>query len=137
MNNDEQHLNLLKIFHYVLAGLSCLLSSLCLFHVFIGWSMMHGREPFGGPATTEPRFVGIMFFTMGIVAICAAWGFAFLVALAGRFIGQRRHPVFCLVIAGLMCAFCNPLGTILGVFTFVVLLRPSVKALFQAPAQEV
>lgn len=57
------------------------------------------------------------------------WAFAVCVILAGRFIVRRKHYIFCLVIASLNCLFM-PFGTILGVFTIVVLIRPSVKALF-------
>jgi hypothetical protein len=38
--------------------------------------------------------------------------------------------MFCLVTAGLACLF-QPVGLVLGVFTFLVLLRPSVKILFE------
>jgi hypothetical protein len=34
-----------------------------------------------------------------------------------------------MVIAAIQCAF-TPFGTVLGVFTLIVLVRPSVKALF-------
>ena len=37
--------------------------------------------------------------------------------------------MFCLVIAALLCMI-TPFGTVLGVFTIIVLVRPSVKLLF-------
>lgn len=49
--------------------------------------------------------------------------------LAGRALAQRRRYTFCLVIAGVACMFM-PFGTVLGVFTIIVLLRDSVKELF-------
>jgi hypothetical protein len=58
---------------------------------------------------------------------------AFCVFLAGRNLAQQRRYTFCLVIAGLLCIFI-PFGTVLGVFTIVVLVRPSVKALFEQQA---
>ena len=39
--------------------------------------------------------------------------------------------MFCVVTAGVMCAFA-PFGTVLGVFTLLVLHRPAVKAAFAA-----
>lgn len=42
--------------------------------------------------------------------------------------------VVCMVIAGIASATCMPFGTVLGVFTVIVLVRPSVKELFRAPA---
>lgn len=134
MNNDELHLKLLKIFHYVLAGLSCLFSSFFLIHVFIGWSTMHGSGMLYDQAKNPPPpGFGLMFFIMGTLVVCFGWLFGAAIAYSGYSIGRRRHHLFCLIIAGLMCAMCNPIGTVLGVFTFVVLLRPSVRELFQPP----
>jgi hypothetical protein len=134
MTNDNFHLKLLKIFHYVMAGLSCLLSSFFLIHAFIGWSVMHGSGPFHETAkNAPPPGFGLMFFTVGVVAVCLGWLFGATIAYAGYSIGKRKHYLFCLIVAGLMCAICNPIGTVLGVFTFVVLLRPSVKEMFQQP----
>ena len=48
---------------------------------------------------------------------------------AGRFLKQQRHDMFCLVIAGVTCMFA-PFGTVLGVFTIVVLLPVFVKQRF-------
>jgi len=53
-----------------------------------------------------------------------------LTAYAGRCLKAKRNYIFILVIAALNCTFVMRLGTILGVFTFVVLMRPTVKALF-------
>jgi hypothetical protein len=131
MNNDEQHLKLLAIFHYILAGLSCLFSSVFLIHAYIGWSEMHGTGVFHEAAKNPPPpGFGIMFFILGIGAVFCGWLFGAAIAYAGYSIGRREHHLYCLIVAGLMCAMCNPFGTVLGVFTFVVLLRPSVKELF-------
>ncbi len=44
---------------------------------------------------------------------------------------QRKSRTFCLVVAAISCLEV-PYGTILGVFTFLVLERPSVARLFGA-----
>ncbi len=49
--------------------------------------------------------------------------------LTGRFLARRQHPTFCIVVSALDC-MCMPLGTALGVFTILVLQRPSVKEMF-------
>ncbi len=41
--------------------------------------------------------------------------------------------MFCLVMACVACLFM-PFGTVLGVFTIIVLARPSVQTLFSRPA---
>ena len=46
---------------------------------------------------------------------------------------QRRSRVFCMVVAGLSC-FGVPYDTMLSMFTFVALARPSVVKLFETPA---
>ena len=55
------------------------------------------------------------------------------VAFAGRFLARRKHYLFCLVVAGVTAVMCIPFGTILGVFTIIVLMRPSVKEAFGYP----
>ena len=49
--------------------------------------------------------------------------------MCARWHGQRRNRSFCFVVACLSC-FNVPLGTILGIFTILVLNRPSVQAGF-------
>jgi hypothetical protein len=43
----------------------------------------------------------------------------------------KRHTnyTYCLVVAAIECMF-TPFGTVLGVLTIIVLVRPTVKALF-------
>ena len=50
-------------------------------------------------------------------------------ALAGRYLTQHRSYIFCLVMAALSCAFF-PFGTVLGVFTIVLLQKDAVRQLF-------
>lgn len=50
-------------------------------------------------------------------------------ALNGYFLLTRKHHLFCLIAAGIECAY-PPLGTALGVFTIVLLLQPAVKEMF-------
>jgi hypothetical protein len=49
--------------------------------------------------------------------------------LSGRFIAKRRRKLFSLIVAGLSC-LSFPLGTALGVFTFIVLLRDTIPELY-------
>ena len=59
------------------------------------------------------------------------WTLAVCLVVAARSLNQRKRYLFCLVIAGITAAVCMPFGTVLGVFTIIVLLRPSVKEAFQ------
>jgi hypothetical protein len=61
------------------------------------------------------------------------WAGAIGMLVAGWFLGRCRHYIFCLIVAGITCLF-HPFGTVLGVFTIIVLIRPSVKRLFEIGA---
>jgi len=133
MNQDESQLKLLSLFHYILAGLSALLSSFFLFHVAWGISIWRGTPLFaGGAHGGPPPPFGILMTFMGGAAVVGGWVFAGCLIMAGRSLAARKRYLFCLVIAGATCVLCNPLGLVLGIFTFVVLNRPSVKMLFGA-----
>jgi hypothetical protein len=128
MNGDHEHLNLLSIFHYVVAGVAFLFACLPLLHFLFGLAMVAGWFP---DMSDDPgaRVFGAVIMVLAGGLILAGWTYAAATAIAGRFLGARRHYTYCLVIAAISCVFM-PFGTVLGVFTIVVLVRPSVKALF-------
>jgi hypothetical protein len=131
MTKDQEHLKLLAIFHYVLAGCSTCFSSMFLMHFFWGLAVLTG-SPFLGPAEKNPppAPMGIVLMLIGGGIVLMGWSFAACLVFAGRSLTQQRRYVFCFTVAVLMCVFCNPLGTVLGVFTIITLMRPTVKELF-------
>jgi len=129
MNQDQEHLKLLSIFHYVAAGIIAVFSLIPIFHLGFGLMMVLAPETFQGNGEAAPEFLGWMFIGFAVAFIVTGWVFAALVFSAGRFLVQRKRYTFCMVVAGLECLVI-PLGTVLGVFTIVVLMRDSVKALF-------
>ena len=76
------------------------------------------------------QFVGLVVAMVAMLIILTGWGMAVCILFAGRFLSRRRHYTFCLIMAALSCMI-TPFGTVLGVFTIVVLMRPSVKLLFE------
>ena len=62
-----------------------------------------------------------------------AAGLGMLWFLVQGYLAARRRWLFCMIIAGIQCAFV-PLGTVLGIFTLIVLQRDSVRRLFPASA---
>jgi hypothetical protein len=126
---DEEHLKLLSIFHYVTAGLSAFFSCIPFIHLFIGIGLILFGEKMGHGGDAPPAFLGWIFVIFALLFIFLGWTHAILIFLAGRFIGTRTHHTYCFVIACVECFFM-PIGTILGVFTIIILSRRSVKALF-------
>jgi len=97
-------LRLLAIFHFVLAGLAALFSLFPLIHVAVGVGLVTGKLGSGGRGG-PPDFFGWIFVVVGALVIFTGLCYAVLVALAGRFLARRRNWTFCMVMAGLSCAF--------------------------------
>jgi len=128
MNQDEQHLNLLSIFHYVVGGISALFSCFPLLHVGMGIAMLCGAFEGENP---PPRAFAWLFILFPAVFILIGWALSVVIIVAGRKLKRRASWTFCLVVAGMECILM-PFGTILGVFTLIVLIKESVKELFSA-----
>lgn len=129
MNQDQEHLNLLSIFHYIVGGIAALFSLFPLIYIVLGALFLLIPNRLAGSGPPPPFFLGWIFIFIGAGFMLVGLAFAVCVILAGRYIVRHKHYIFCLVIASLKCLFM-PFGTTLGVFTIVVLMRPSVKALF-------
>lgn len=130
---DREHLRLLSIFHYVLAALTALFACMPVIHLVLGIAIVTGSLNTTGQEPMPEAF-GWMFIAIAAVFILLGWTLAICLAVAGRRLGQPSHYTFCFVVACLSTVFF-PLGTALGVFTLIVLSRPSAKALFQETGQ--
>ena len=128
-STDTEHLKLIAIFHYIVSGLAAFCACIPIIHLVIGLFMIFAPEKFGPGNNQPPAFVGLLFVGLASFFILAGWTFAVLVLIAGRFIARRRHYQFCFVVACVECVFM-PFGTVLGVFTILVLNRSTVKQLF-------
>ncbi len=131
MTQDDDHLRLLSIFHYVVAAMAGLFALFPIFHLVFGLFFIFAPEKFEGGGEAPPAALGWMFVIFAAVFILIGWVFAAFVYTTGRFLAKRRHYLFCLVMGGVECMFM-PFGTVLGVFTLVVLMRESVKRQFTA-----
>ena len=133
---DVEHLRQLAIFHFVGAGLAFL--GIC----FVGLHYMIFRTVFADPALfanakggpPPEQFFAIFKIFYGVAVV---W---FLLSglgniLSAIYLRQRRHRTFSMVVAGFNCLYM-PLGTVLGVFTFVVLSRDSVIGLYESSSRE-
>jgi len=137
MNDDQQHLRLLSIFHYVVAGFAAVFACLPLIHLAIGIAFLTGKIDGAHDPENAGRLVGGFLVGIASVFLLLGWTLVGLLVLAGRSLARHRRYTLCLVMAAISCAFM-PFGTVLGVFTLIVLLRPGVKELFgeePAPAE--
>jgi len=132
MDKDQEHLRLLAIFHYVTAGMTALFSLFPIIHVIVGVALILGAgktETHGGEP--PPEFIGWILAIVGGSIIAIGWSLTGCILVAGRMLAKRRRHLFCLVVAGIECLLM-PFGTVLGVFTIIVLMRDSVKTTFIA-----
>lgn len=123
---DADHLNLLAVFHFVVAGLA--LAGIGF--LFLNWFMMHSIMH--NPAIWQNQKSGPP--PRGLLAVFEIFYGVFGVALllngianviSGLCIRRRVYRTFSLAVAGFNC-LAFPFGTILGIFTIMVLVRDSV-----------
>jgi len=131
---DREHLRLLAIFHFVVAGLAVAGIGFLFLHyslmsaVFNNPQMWQGKPNQPPPLPKEFFALFKWFYVIGgISLILAAVGNV----LSGLFIQARKHRVFSIVVAAMDCLQI-PFGTVLGVFTIIVLVRESVAELYQS-----
>lgn len=127
-DRDRDHLNILGVVYYVSAGLSIFGILFSLIYAVIGILFLCGVIPSEGRGE-ETEISGLIFliFGGGIFLLCLAYGV--LSFLAGRWLRSGKHRIFCFVVACLNLPNM-PIGTLLGVFTILVLSRPRVIGLF-------
>ena len=132
---DQDHLKTLIICHYVMAGLSILGLLLIFFHYYMMSTVFEIAESTptaqGGPMPEGIMDIMIVFYLIVGLLVIAQGIMNFLSA---RFLKSRTNRTFCFITAGINC-LQMPLGTALGIFTFIVLGRNSVAQLFKGSSQ--
>lgn len=132
VNADGEHVRLLAVFYFVMAGLSVLGVGFLFFHymmfsaIFESGLMDQAGKAEGVELAGVFGMMKWMYVFWGV--ICVVGGV--LDFLCGRFLLAKRNRMFCMVVAGVNC-LSFPLGTALGVFTFIVLGRDSVRVMFE------
>lgn len=129
MNQDAQQLELLKVFHFVLAAMQGLAGCIPLLQIALGLAVLDSM-PLRHDRNAPSEAFGWLFLGVAVFLMALIWAMAALTYVAGRRLAERRSHMFCMVVAAVLCVVFMPLGTLLGVFTIIVLQRPSVKALF-------
>ena len=117
------HLHTLKILFYVLGALELLLVPILLLGAAGGYlAESKSPHPDAAPALLAAIMVGagLLFAALGSLNI-----------IGGRRMAERRSHGLCKIAAGAAC-LAGALGIALGVYAFIVLLRPEVVASFDA-----
>ncbi len=128
-----RHLSSLSILHYVYGAFVCLSGFAALIFIFLGGFLSSdfiAQETQNEPV---PYWLGTFIQTFGVVlfVLIEAWGIATI--LSGSWIAKRKNRTGSLVVAGFNC-LNMPLGILLGIFTFVVLLDDEVKRTYEGTA---
>ena len=128
VNRDFEHLNILSILFYVLSALVGLGALFFSLYIIIGIFFLSVDIPqkAGDP---PPEFIGGFMIVFGLIFVVAFAVISILAFKTARSLKSHTNYTLCFVTAAIACLWV-PLGTVLGVFTIVVLLRDSVKALF-------
>jgi hypothetical protein len=131
MSQDVEHLRLLSIFHYVVGGITAFAACVPCIHLGLGIALVSGMLPAKPGQEGIHIFLGWFLIVLASLLILAGWTLAVSIVVAGRSLARRTNYTRCFVVAGIQCILF-PFGTVLGVFTIIVLSRPSVKVLFQS-----
>ncbi|MBX3119553.1 MAG: hypothetical protein KF784_10845 [Fimbriimonadaceae bacterium] len=126
---DQEHLRLLNLFHRIYAGIVTLFSCFGLLYIAFGVTVLSGNMPEGKNSPGDERFMGFImtFFGSGFVVVALAYAILNWIA-SNRYV-ERRGKTFLIVVAAINCLNA-PVGLLLGVFSLVVLMRPTVAELF-------
>jgi hypothetical protein len=129
---DDEHLRLLTIGHYITGGLCVAFASMFIFHfLFIGFIAANpdffAAAP-GHPVAPPDGMMRILAVVLGLF-IAIGWSFGGLTIYVGRCIKQRSRRTLTFVVACMNTIFV-PFGTVLAVFTLIVMSRPSVRRLY-------
>jgi hypothetical protein len=115
---DAEHLNLLSIFYYIVGGLVVIMSCMFIAFVVMGMDMLDRAGPNGQR--------GWFLVAAGGLGMIGGLVLALLLMLTGWYVAGRRHRIFTQVMATI-CLLIFPFGTVLGIATFSVLSRDSIR----------
>ena len=123
---DAEHLRILAIFHYVFGGLGLVAMLMMLAFAVAGVGLLSQVDtPHGPPPGFSLMVSGLVLFSALVSLV-----FSSLNILAGRALGSGGSRNLIYAAAALNCLHV-PLGTALGVFTFIVISRETVSGHFR------
>ncbi len=117
------------LFHKIVAGIYVVFGCCGLPHFTIGLITIIDPQAMAPNSPPAPGFAGWLFMGLGAMFVFGAWIFALLNWLSSQRLQDRNGLTLIYATSGLNCLWM-PIGTALGVFTFIVITRPSVRNLF-------
>ena len=143
---DVEHLSALSIGHFILSGVALLGAVPTLLYGVAGAKLMDefgsdvsmamgdipgqtGVDPFGGSPDAMLQDLSALVTSLIVAAVVLTVVTAVYLFVVGWQIRKRRWWTFCYLTGWGECLMF-PFGTILGIFTILVLSRASVKRLF-------
>ena len=151
ISQTRDQLRTLSILYYVFGGICVLFSCFPLIYVVVGqivFTIPH-HMPATFPAETCPAHpnahggqldaagaavMGTVFTVVGVIGMLIIWTMAVLCFITAKYLSSARHRTFCFVVAAIAC-LSAPMGTVLGVFTIIILMKEEARQLFAQPAQ--
>ena len=138
MINNEQnlnHLKLLGIFHYIVGGIALLMSLMPIAHLVIGIIFIISPDTMTGQGEPPPDFIGYLFAGMGALFFIVGVAFSVCILLSGKYLRSQKKYQYSFVMACIECIFM-PFGTVLGIFTIIVLSKDPVKKLYELEVED-
>lgn len=125
--NEEKQLDQLALGFKVYAAVQALFACFPFIHLFIGIMVVTGG--FGNDKNGPPPAFGWIFIVIGTIFITLGWTVAICNYYAGKFIKERRNYTYCFIMSCVDCALM-PFGTILGIFSIILLIKEQIKETF-------
>lgn len=127
---DQNDLKTLSICHYVYAGLLAFTGFIPVGLLLFAIGLLSSLDP--SHASALKGIASGILLIIWVALSVMLWLKAGVVAYSGVCLRQGKHRTLSQVVACL-CCLNMPFGTLLGVFTLVVLNRPAVRAGYDAP----
>lgn len=135
---NNEHLNLLSIFYFIMGGLS-LLGAFILFIYSVVFGFLLSNDTIRESMNESGEEAGMIF---GIITSVLVILFILILAIgilqiiSGFKLRKRTHRMLTMIM-GIVALPSFPIGTALGVFTLVVLSRPGVIEMYKKSQEKI
>jgi hypothetical protein len=128
---DHEHLRLLLWGHYISGSVTAAFALFFALMFLMAGTMLANLPPPEAADRATPGGAAPPTFIFFVFAVFASLGviYGILEILSGRAISKRRNRTFSFIVS-IPRILMMPWGTLLSVFTFIVLDRPSIRALY-------